>query len=367
MNRLMRILALTLKEFLVVVKDPKSRFIVIGPPLIQFFVFGYAATFDLREIRYAVFNEDHGAQSRELLARFQSSSHFRLTRTIERQSDIGDVIDPGDVRLVLHIGQGFSAALARGEPAPLQVIADGRNSNVAGIALGYVGTVVEQFNERALGVRSPLVVVNRSWFNPNYESRWFIVSALGGTISMVVVMLLTSLSVAREREQGTFDQLLVSPLTPGEILFGKSLPALVFGLADSLFLAAAGVFWFQLPFHGSIVALILTLIVFISSVVGVGLFVSSLSMTVQQGLLGSFVFTMPAVVLSGFTTPVENMPLWLQKLTYGDPLRFVIIALRKIFLQGAGLVDVLPQILPMCVIACITMGAATWLFRRRAG
>jgi ABC-2 type transport system permease protein len=369
MNLLQRILALTVKEFLMVLKDPKSRFIVIGPPLIQFFVFGYAATFDLKHVRYAVLDEDRGAAARELLRMFSGSENFSFVRRLDSIDDIARVIDPEDVRLVLRIGQGFSEAMEKGRPAPLQVIVDGRNSNIAGIALNYVAAVVERYNAEHLppGTAGPgIELVQRSWFNPNYDSRWFIVSALGGTISMVVVMLLTSLSVAREREQGTFDQLLVSPLGQTEILLGKSLPALVFGLADSLLLAAAGVYWFGVPFTGSVPALVITLAVFIMSIVGVGLFVSSMSLTVQQGLLGAFVFVMPSVTLSGFTTPVENMPDWLQQLTLINPLRFTITALRRIFLQGAGLADVWVQIWPMALIACITSAAAAALFRSRS-
>ncbi len=176
--------------------------------------------------------------------------------------------------------------------------------------------------------------MERSWFNENLSSRWFIVSALGGIISMVVVMILTSLSVAREREFGTFDQLLVTPFTPGEILIGKSLPGIVFGLMDALIFAVGAVYWFSVPFRGTIPALVIALFCFIITIVGVGLLVSSLSMTMQQGLLGSFLFIMPAVTLSGFATPIENMPLWLQRANLVNPMRYIIMLCATFFSKG---------------------------------
>jgi ABC-2 type transport system permease protein len=240
-----------------------------------------------------------------------------------------------------------------GMQATVQVIVDGRNSNVALIALGYIGNIVEQYNRDLVkrgkvDINGPrIVLVDRAWFNANLQSRWFIVSALGGLISMVVVMILTSLSVAREREFGTFDQLLVAPFNPAEILIGKSLPGMTFGLMDALLFAVGAVYWFGVPFRGTVGALILSLGCFILTIVGVGLLVSSLSMTMQQALLGSFVFLMPSVVLSGFATPIENMPHWLQIGTLLNPLRHIIAALRDIFLQGADIILIWHNIWPL--------------------
>jgi ABC-2 type transport system permease protein len=280
-------------------------------------------------------------------------------------------IDGEKARLVLHIGPEFEKRLRSSQPVDVQVIADGRNPNVALIALGYLGTIVENFN-RQLGDHGimrkngpGLQLVERSWFNENLQSRWFIVSALGGIISMVVVMILTSLSVAREREFGTFDQLLVAPFTPGEILIGKSLPGIVFGLMNALIFAAGAVYWFSVPFRGTITALVVALLCFIITIVGVGLLVSSLSMTMQQGLLGSFLFIMPAVTLSGFATPIENMPLWLQQADLINPVRYIIIALRNIFLEGADLAMVWPHLWPLLLIASVTLPLSAWMFRHR--
>ncbi len=372
MDFLRRIIALTMKEFIMILKDPKSRFVVIGPPLIQFFVFGYAATYDLKNVNFAVFDESRTPESRQLLSRFEGSENFELTRNLLTEKEITYMINREKVRLVVHIGPEFGRDLHSGRPATLQVIVDGRNSNVALIALGYIGDIVEKYNrdlvkEGVAGMGGPgVVLVDRAWFNANLQSRWFIISALGGLISMVVVMILTSLSVAREREFGTFDQLLVAPFNPGEILVGKSLPGMFFGIMDALIFAAGAVYWFGVPFRGSVGTLVLALGCFILTIVGVGLLVSSLSMTMQQALLGSFVFMMPSVILSGFATPIENMPHWLQIGTLLNPLRHIITALRNIFLEGAGVSMVWPQLWPLLLMAAFTLPLAGWMFRHRS-
>ncbi|MBN2428296.1 MAG: ABC transporter permease [Deltaproteobacteria bacterium] len=371
MNSLRRILALIVKEFILILKDPKSRLIVVGPPLIQFFVFGYAATYDLKNVRYAVLDESRGALSRQLLARVEGSDTFELARVLSSEKEIDEVINLEEARILLHIGPDFERNLQGGQPATVQVIADGRNPNVAMVALGYLQNIVGQFNRvlAARGVSSragpSLQLVDRAWFNDNLQSRWFMVSALGGVISMVVVMILTSLSVAREREFGTFDQLLVAPFTPGEILLGKSMPGLLFGLMNALIFSAGAVWWFNVPFRGTVSALVLSLLCFIVTMVGMGLLVSSFSMTLQQGLLGAFVVMMPAVVLSGLATPIENMPHWLQTMDLVNPVRYIIVALRRIFLEGADVAMIWPQLWPLLIIAGVTLPSAAWLFRHR--
>lgn len=362
---LRQVLALAVKEFLTILKDPKSRFVVIGPPIIQFFVFGYAATFDVHDVRYAVWDEDRSPESRDLLARFAGSRDFATAAAVDGPAAMAAAIDAERVRLVLHVGPGFAAQLHAGGQAPLQVVLDGRSSNVAGIALGYVQDIVARWNrERAAGPR--VEVAARAWFNPQLESRWFIVAGLPAQIALVVVMLLTSMSVAREREQGTFDQTLVAPLGVVQILIGKAMPAFVLGLFDGLLLSAAAVLWFGVPLLGSPVALVLLLSLYSAAVLGVGLFVSSLANTMQQGLLGAFVVMMPAVLLSGFTTPIANMPEWLQRATLVNPARYAVAGCRAVFLEGADLTATLSFLWPLAAIAAVTLGVAGWLFRHRS-
>ena len=365
---LRQVLAIAVKELLTILKDRRSRFVVIGPPILQFFVFGYAATFDVHGVAYAVLDEDRSPESRALLARFAGSPAFSLVEELQDVQGIDGAVDAMRVRLVLHVGPDFAERIHQGRQAQLQVILDGRNSNVAGIALGYVRDVVQRWNaERAGPAGGPgLRLVERAWYNPALESRRFIVAALPGQLALVVVLLLTSLSVAREREQGTFDQTLVAPIDSLQILIGKSVPAFLLGLFDALLLSAGAVLWFEVPMTGSLVALTAVLSVYIVAILGVGLFLSSLAMTMQQALLGAFLFIMPAVILSGFTTPIENMPAWLRAGTVANPARYVVSGCRAVFLEGAGLADVAHYLTPMAVVAAVTLSAAGWLFRHRA-
>lgn len=369
----LRIYALIVKEFLAILKDPKSRFIVIAPPVIQLLVFGYAATYDLRNLRCAVLDRSRTPESHALVGHFRAAKAFRIVENLSSTRQFNEVIDQQRVRLILHIGDRFAEDLQAGRTAALQVILDGRESNVSLIGLGYVRRVVERFNlsrsRRNGGVAGASpgpVLVQRAWFNRNLKSRWFITSALGGVICMVVVMVLTCLSVAREREFGTFDQLLVAPYAPGEILAGKAIPPMVLGLVDGVVLSFVAVLWFGVPFRGSFTALVIALGVFVLAIVGVGLFISSLSRTMQQGLLGAFVFMMPSVILSGFATPLSNMPGWLRELTRINPVRYIVSAMRKLFLEGAALADIGSEIWPLALIACATLPVAAVFFRHRA-
>ncbi len=364
-----RLLALVRKEFLALLQDKKSRFVIVIPPMLQLLVFGYAATFDLSHIPYAVYNEDRGAAARDLLAHFQGSHNFREAVRISHEGQIAPLVDRKAVLLVLHLEPRFSRNLARGEPAVLQVIVDGRDSNTALLALNYVRSVVMDFNEQWMqahaGGGAPARLVTRAWFNPNLESRWFIVPGIVGLLTLVVTMLVTALSVAREREQGTFDQLLVTPLRPVEILLGKALPGFLIGLGEASVIILAAHYWFEVPLIGSVAALYAGLLLFLLSAIGVGLMISSLAITQQQGLLGAFLFLVPSVILSGFATPIANMPEAVQYLTLVNPLRYFMVVLRGVFLEGMPFALLLPQLWPMAIIGVVTLAIAGWLFRHR--
>ena len=364
-----RILALTLKEFLALLKDKKSRLVVVVPPLLQLLVFGYAATFDLKNVPYAVYNEDTGAASRDLIAGFKGSPNFSEVASLSREGQIAPLINKKEALLVIHIGPQFSKDLLLGRTARVQVIVDGRNSNTAMLAMNYLGTVINRFNMswNALSGKPnpPAYVVTRAWFNPNLESRWFIVPGIVGLLTLVVTMMVTALSVAREREQGTFDQLLVTPLRPVEIIIGKALPGFFIGMTEATVIILAAVFWFHVPFLGSVTTLYTGVFLFLLSAIGIGLMISSLSITQQQGLLGAFLFLVPAIILSGFTTPIANMPLFIQKLTLLNPMRYFMVILRGVFLEGMTFNLLIDQFWPMAVIGITTLTAAGWLFRHR--
>ena len=364
-----RIFALMIKEFLSLLKDKKSRVVVVVPPLIQLIVFGYAATFDLTHVPYAVYNEDRGTGAQDLLAGFRGSQNFRESAVITHEEEIRPLIDNKKVLLALHVSPTFSRDLLRGRPASLQVIIDGRNSNTAMLALNYINSIVQGFNEKwAQGhgrSAPPATLVTRAWFNPNLESRWFIVPGIVGLLTLVVTMLVTALSVAREREQGTFDQLLVTPFRPIEILMGKALPGFIIGIFEATVIILAAVFWFKVPLLGSIITLYTGVALFLLSATGVGLMISSLAVTQQQGLLGAFLFLVPAIILSGFTTPIANMPPLIQDITLLNPMRYFMVVLRGVFLEGVPFQFLIGQFWPMAVIGVVNLAAAGWLFRRR--
>ncbi|MHB1285444.1 MAG: ABC transporter permease [Leptospirales bacterium] len=368
---LIRILELARKEFLALLRDKKSRTVLIVPPLIQLFVFSYAATFDLTHISYAVWNEDTGIYSRQLLARFSGSPNFRLVARVTHQEEVAPLIDNRKVLLVLHLRSDFSRSILVGSPARVQALLDGRQSNTAMILLGYVQSIVSGFNDEIAAKRSltpPIASIDlRAWYNPNLKSRWFIVPGIVGLLTLLISLLVTALSVAREREEGTFDQLMVTPLTPFQILMGKILPGFVIGVGEATIIILAATLLFHVPLRGPLVALYLGLFLFILSGLGVGLMISALVSTQQQGLLGAFLFLVPAIILSGFATPIANMPLVIQNLTLLDPLRYFLIVLRQVFLRGAGISLLWPEYLALLLIGVASLLIAGAFFKKRLG
>jgi len=364
-----RIRALVQKELLALFKNKTSRTMLIVPPLFQLLIFSYAATFDLNQVPYAIYNQDRGAASRELLASFQGSTAFKLRDTLDHLGQVAPVIDNREVLLVINIPPDFTREMLQGRPGSLQVIIDGRNSNTAMVLLGYVNNIVNAFSADWAATHGwpgpPAELKVRTWFNPNLESRWFIVPGIVGLLTLLVALVVTALSVAREREAGTFDQLLVTPLHPAEILIGKALPGIIVGLGEGTIIILAAVNIFQVPLLGSLGALYLGMGLFILSAVGLGLMISSISVTQQQALLGTFLFMVPAVILSGFATPIANMPEIVQKFTLLNPLRYFLVIIRSVFLEGADASLLVPLYWPMAVIGVVTLIIAGWLFRRR--
>jgi len=360
---------LIFKEFLALFRDKKSRIAVIVPPIIQVLIFGYAATFDLEHATLAIYNEDSGSFSLDLISRFERSQAFEVVGYLRSEAEIRPLVDRKDALLVLHVGRQCSANVAQGEACPVQVVLDGRNSNTAMLALNYVRSIMTDFNgeyiEQTTGRPLPARLAIQAWFNPNLESRWFIIPGIVALLAMVVTLVVTALSVAREREAGTFDQLLVTPLRPWEIMIGKAMPGLIIGVGEASLIIAVAVFWFRIPLVGSLATLYPALIVYVLATIGVGLMISSFASTLQQALLGSFLFIVPSVTLSGFSTPIANMPEFMQTLTYLNPLRYFLIIVRRVFLEGAGLEYFWHELWPMSLIAVATLALATRLFRHR--
>lgn len=364
-----RILALIYKEILAVWRDKKSRAILIVPPIFQLFIFAFAATLDVKNAPIAILNRDNGERAFELVQRFYGSPFFTKVVFLNAVEEITPFIENMQGIMVISIDQQFSRNLNAGKEAQLQLILDGRKSNTTQIVAGYVSTIVDQYNKDFTALadikQQNTQLVPRYWFNPNLLYYWYNVPCLSGILSMLVGLVITALSVARERELGTFDQLLVSPLLPIEILIGKTVPAIIIGVAEATIIILVGVFIFQIPFMGSPLLLYMSLFVFISSIVGVGLFISALCQTQQQALLGTFAFMSPAVILSGFATPIENMPPWLQIVTYVIPLRYYLVIAKGIFLKAMPLDIVWSNTWPMLIIAAFTLTGAAWFFKHR--
>lgn len=352
------------KELLALFKEPSSRAILIAPALIQALLFGYGATYDLTYAPYAVLDQSKGAAATELLAHIDGTGVFKRERVLNSSQQIASAIDDDGVLLVLSIPADFESRLAQGQAAPLQMILDGRNSSTAGAASAQVSAIVSAYNQ-SRGSAATVTVERRAWYNPNLESRWNLMPALIASLSMLQTLLLAALSVAREREQGTFDQLLVTPLTPMQILVGKAVPAILVGLTQSTIILLVIRFWFQIPMAGSPALLYLGLFVFTGAAVGIGLSISAMSLNMQQAMLYTFLMIMPMMLLSGLLTAVNNMPVALQIGTYVNPLRFATDLVRRVYLEGAGFEQVAFDFVPMLLVAAVTLPLAAWLFRNR--
>jgi len=368
---LLRMIALTRKELLAILKDPRSRITLFVPPIMQCLIFGYAMNLDLSNVPYAAIDQDRTGASRELLARLDSSGTFRRVADLANPAEAAQAIDSKRAVLVVQIGQDFERRLEAGEGADVQVIADGRNSNTGGTALGYFNAVVQGFNADWLTAHgaAPAGVepVVRAWYNANLETRWNMIPALVGTLSFIQCMMLTALSVAREREAGTFDQLQVTPLRPFEIIVGKTIPSMMVGLVQATLVLLVAQLWFHIPFQGSFAVLYAGLALFMLAAVGLGLFISSIAQTMQQAMLYTFIVMMPFVLLSGLATPISSMPVILQDFTAINPLRYAIDIAHRVYLEGVGLDRLGPDLWPLAGIAAVSLVGSSWMFERRLG
>jgi ABC-2 type transport system permease protein len=366
---LYRVAILVRKELIAVLKDPRSRIILFLPIILQSLLFGYAATFDLNEVPYALLDEDRGGAAVDFMAQVDGSGVFKRVADLHNASQIDEVISRKRALLVIHLPPDFERRISAGRGAVVQVIMDGRNSNTAGIAGSYVSAAVERFNatwNEQHGAPGPALSVEiRAWYNANLETRWNMIPSLIAALSMLQTLMLTALSVAREREQGTFDQLLVTPLRPSEIMVGKAVPSILIGLTQSTLIFLVARLWFGIPFQGSIAALYFALVLFTTASVGIGLAISAFSRTMQQAMLYTFVLLMPMMLLSGLTSAISNMPKTMQYVTLVNPLRYAIEMVQRIYLEGTGLFLLYNEMWPLVLIAAVTLPAAAWLFRHR--
>lgn len=360
-----RLRAQVVKELLSVLRDPRSRFVLIGPPIMQLLIFSFAATLEVKNVDIAVYDRDAGRASHELMSQIAASSLARTVHTARNEQEMMQLIDRQQVIAGIIIPEGFSRDRAAGRTATAQVVIDGRRANAGQVTLSYLNAIAASAGA-TLANRAPVdAVAVRHWFNPNLTYRWFVVPSLAGILTTFMALLVTALSIARERELGTFDQLLVSPCTPMEIIVSKSVPAFFIGTALATVMIAAGIFLFRIPFTGSFVLLMACLMLFILSMVGIGLMISSVCSTQQQAILGTFAVGVPAVLMSGFATPVANMPLVLQWVAQAIPLTHFLVILQGSFLKDMPAADVLANAWPMAATAAATLTMATMFVRSK--
>lgn len=371
-----RLKQMLIKEFIQVFRDKRTRLVLFVPPIIQMLIFGYAATFEIYHVPTVVLDYDHSQESRELISRFTSSPYFDVQRQLTDHRQMGDLIDRGQATVGLEINAGFAQNLRKGQTAPLQVIVDATNSNTALIASGYVNQIALGFaadyqRDRIYRISPQMIekipsvrLEARPWYNPDLRSRWFFVPGIVGSLTLVLVVNLTAFAVVREREIGTLEQIMVTPIRPAEFILGKTLPFFLIGLFDVSLIAVVGTLWFQVPFRGEIVVLFTGAILFLLCMLGVGLLISTVSATQQQAMVTSFFFIMPAITFSGFGFPISTMPHWLQYLTYLSPLRYFLIVLRGTYLKGVGLDILWPQMAAMAALGIGLLAVAILRFHK---
>jgi ABC-2 type transport system permease protein len=373
---LARLKQMLIKEFIQVFRDKRTRFLLFGPPIIQMVIFGYAATFEIHHVPTVVLDLDHSQESRELFSRFSSSPYFDVQRQLTDYRQMGELIDQGKATVGLEINAGFAQNLRKGQIAPLQVIVDATNSNTALIASGYITQIALGFaqdyqKDRIYRIAPQMVekipsvqLESRPWYNPDLRSRWFFVPGIIGSLTLVLVVTLTAFAVVREREIGTLEQIMVTPIRPAEFILGKTLPFFLIGLFDASLIATVGTLWFQVPFRGHILVLATGVILFLLCMLGVGLLISTVSSTQQQAMVTAFFFIMPAITFSGFGFPISTMPPWLQYFTYLSPLRYFLDVLRGTYLKGVGMEILWPQMAAMAGLGFSLLTIAVLRFHK---
>ena len=371
-----RLKQMLIKEFIQVFRDKRTRFILIGPPIIQMMVFGYAATYEIHHVPTVVLDLDHSQESRELVSRFTSSPYFDVQQQLTDSRQLGNLIEQGKATVGLEIDAGFAKKLRSGQTAPLQVIVDATNSNTALIASGYISQIALGFAQeyqrdrisriapQLMEVMPSVELAPRPWYNPDLRSRWFFVPGIIGSLTVVLVVTLTAFAVVREREIGTLEQIMVTPIRPAEFILGKTLPFFLIGVFDVTLIAVVGSLWFQVPFRGNVAVLALGAVLFLLCMLGVGLLISTVSATQQQAMVTAFFFIMPTITFSGFGFPISTMPHWMQLMSYAIPLRYFLIVIRGTYLKGVGMGVLWPQMAAMAGLGVALLTAAILRFHK---
>ncbi len=366
--KVLRIRRMVEKEIRQLFRDPKTKRVIFVAPIIQLLLFGYAVNTDVRNVATALVDHDRSVASRELIDGLTASGYFRIVETSDRSEDLGRALDRGRAVVAVEIPAGYQADLEAGHGPAVQLLLDGTNSNTATVAQGYATQIIQAFGAQAAGRDVASIggidVRTRAWFNPSLESRVYNVPAVIGVIVLLMCLLLTALAVVREREVGTLEQLLVSPLTAGELMLGKTIPVAGIAVIQLTLVTTVALLWFRIPLIGSLPTLLLAAVLFIVAGLSFGLYISTISSTQQEAFLAMFLFVLPAIILSGFLYPIETMPDLFRVLTLVNPLRHFLEIVRGIFLKGAGIAELSIQFSVLSVMAVGGLTMATRRFRR---
>ncbi len=370
-----RIYRMLVKEFIQVLRDPRMKALIFVMPVIQLIMFGYAVTTDVDHIKTAVCDLDKSPQSRALIERFTASGYFTVVDRTDRPERLGELLDRGKAIVGIQINRGFADDLRSGRQAAIQTIVDGTDSNTGTVAMDYAQRITQDFSraraapgelaQLAQPQTEPIELRSRAWFNPDLKSRYYNVPGVIAVVVLLISLLLTAMAIVREREIGTMEQLMVTPIRSFELILGKTLPFVLISFIDVLVVTAIGVTWFDVPILGSLWLLLFGAGLYLMSTIGIGLFISTVSQTQQQALMSSFFFYLPAVLLSGFMFPISNMPEPAQWLTYLNPLRYFLIIIRDIFLKGSGLEILWPQFAALAVLGTALLLVSSLRFKKR--
>ena len=370
-----RLRAMLIKEFIQVLRDPRMRFVIFVIPAVQTIIFGYAVNTDVRHVATAIYDLDNSSYSREFADRFLRSGYFELQERVRDEARARELIDRGEVKVLIRMNHGFGADLAGGHGGAVQMVLDGTDSNTAGIVLNYAAKIAAGYNAelqltwaaRAAGTTIPprgVELASRAWYNENLESRNFYVPAVITNIVFIITMLLSSMAVVREKEIGTIEQVIVTPIGRGEFILGKTIPFVLIGFINVALVSLVAVFWFEVPLRGSIALLFGSTALFLMSSLGIGLLISTISRTQQQAMMSAFFVIFPAMLLSGFAFPIESMPQPIQWFTYLNPMRFFLIIIRSIFQKGVGIDILWPELLALLVLGVTILSCAVLRFKK---
>ncbi|HUI79974.1 MAG TPA: ABC transporter permease [Bryobacteraceae bacterium] len=355
------------KEFIQMFREPRMRGLLFIPPLLQLVIFGYAVTLDVDHARIAWMDMDNTPESRALLARFEGSGRFDVVATPRSEAEVQNILDRSKAHAVVRVLPGFARDLKRGRPTEVQVLLDGTNSNTASLVSAYAGSVIQAYSADLAGTGpvNNMAARTRIWFNPELKSRNYFVPGVAANILLMITFMLTAQAIIREKEMGTLEQLMVTPMQPIELMLGKTLPFAMVGMIDMLLITAGALLLFHVPFRGNFLLLVFCAALFLMTALGAGLFLSTISQTQQQANMMSFFFTTPAFMLSGFTFPIRNMPTVVQYLTYINPLRYFMEVVRGVFLKGAGVSTLWPQMVAMAVYGVVILGLSAARFHKK--